>query len=88
MHSLSCPVNKNEAEETQIQLKGSIKRILLLGDTYAGMSLWEYKTGAKSRFLMQAFAAFEDTYGKHLFTEGLNALHCEFLGMKPRKTGP
>ncbi|PIO26692.1 hypothetical protein AB205_0090570, partial [Aquarana catesbeiana] len=35
MHSLSCPVNKNEAEETQIQLKGSIKRILLLGDTYA-----------------------------------------------------
>ncbi|XP_073471080.1 SH2 domain-containing protein 1B isoform X1 [Aquarana catesbeiana] len=42
MHSLSCPVNKNEAEETQIQLKGSIKRILLLGDTYAEVDERDY----------------------------------------------
>ncbi|KAM5181599.1 SH2 domain-containing protein 1A-like [Mantella aurantiaca] len=42
IHSLSFPVNKNEAEQIQIQIKGSMKRILLLEDTYAEVDERDY----------------------------------------------
>ncbi|XP_072271338.1 SH2 domain-containing protein 1A-like isoform X2 [Pyxicephalus adspersus] len=42
VHCLSYPVNTNEAEQSQIQVKSSIRPIILLEDTYAEVDEREY----------------------------------------------
>ncbi|XP_018421313.1 PREDICTED: SH2 domain-containing protein 1B-like [Nanorana parkeri] len=42
MHFLSIPVNKNEAEQIQIHVNGTIKHMLLLEDTYAEVDERDY----------------------------------------------